>query len=161
VSRIVCNSGPLIALGMLCKLELLQTLFDEVLVPAAVQREIIQGGVRLAGLENFRQAQWIRVVQPKQTDALLTALLDTGEAEVIALAREHSIPVVLVDERKARKVARDVFGLQPIGTARILVEAKKKGLLPEIAAPLETLRREGYWIHEDIVRTALREAGET
>ena len=160
MSRIVCNSGPLIALGILGKLELLQTLFDEVLVPDAVQREIIHGGVRLAGLESFRQAQWIRVVQPKHTDALLTALLDAGEAEVIALAREHSIPVVLVDERKARKVARDVFGLQPIGTARILVEAKKKRLLPEIAAPLEMLRREGYWIHEDIVHAALREVGE-
>jgi predicted nucleic acid-binding protein len=68
--------------------------------------------------------------------------------------------VVLIDERKARKVARDVYGLQPVGRARILIEAKKKKLLPEIGPSLEALRREGYWIHEDIVRAALREAGE-
>jgi len=43
VSRIVCNSGPLIALGILARLEILKSLFDEVLVPEAVQREIEQG----------------------------------------------------------------------------------------------------------------------
>jgi predicted nucleic acid-binding protein len=160
VSRIVCNAGPLIALGILGKLELLQPLFDEVLVPDAVQKEIIQGGLKLAGLENFQRAHWIRVVPPKQSDALLSALLDTGEAAVIVLAREQKIPLVLIDERKARKVARDVYGLQPIGTSRILIEAKKKKLLTEIKPSLEALRREGYWIHEDIVHAALREAGE-
>jgi predicted nucleic acid-binding protein len=160
VSRIVCNSGPLIALGILGKLELLQSIFSEVLVPEAVQREIARGGVKLAGLENFQQAQWIRIVSPKENDVLLSALLDVGEAAVIALAREQSISIVLIDERKARKVARDIYGLQPIGTARILVEAKRKSLLPEIASQFQTLRQEGYWIHASIVETALREAGE-
>lgn len=160
MSRIVCNSGPLIALGILGKLDFLKSLFDEVLVPEAVHQEISQGGLKLAGLESFQRAKWIRIAAPKQKDELLTALLDAGEAGVIALARELGIGLVLIDERKARKVARDVYGLQPIGTARILIEAKKKMLLTEIAPLLEALRREGYWIHEDIVRAALCEAGE-
>ena len=67
---------------------------------------------------------------------------------------------MLIDEHKARKVARGVYGLQPIGTARLLVEAKKKNLLPDIAAQFQKLRQEGYWIHDSIVETALREAGE-
>lgn len=160
MSRIVCNSGPLIALGILDKLELLQSIFNEVFIPAAVQKEIVQGGVKLAGLENFQRAQWIRIVSPRQNDVLLSALLDVGEAAVIALAREQSISTVLIDERKARKVARDIYGLQPIGTARILAEAKKKNLLPDIASQFQKLRQEGYWIHPSIVETALREAGE-
>lgn len=160
MSRIVCNSGPLIALGILDKLELLQSIFNEVFIPDAVQKEIAQGGVKLAGLENFQRAQWIRLVSPTPNDVLLSALLDAGEAAVISLAREQSISTVLIDERKARKVARDIYGLQPIGTARILVEAKKKGLLPEIASQFQKLRQEGYWIHASIVETALREAGE-
>jgi predicted nucleic acid-binding protein len=160
VSRIVCNSGPLIALGILDKLELLQSIFNEVLVPDAVQKEIVQGGVKLAGLENFQRAQWIRIASPIQNDVLLSALLDAGEAAGIALAREQGISTVLIDERKARKVARDIYGLQPIGTARILVEAKRKSLLPEIASQFQKLRQEGYWIHASIVETALREAGE-
>jgi hypothetical protein len=67
-------------------------------------------------------------------DELLESLLDIGEAAVISLAPEPKASQVLMDERKARKVARAIYGLQPIGTARILVEAKKKNLLPDIAS---------------------------
>jgi predicted nucleic acid-binding protein len=160
VSRIVCNSGPLIALGILDKLNILKSLFDEVLVPEAVQKEIAQGGLKLSGVENFQRADWIHILRPKRNDALLTALLDAGEAAVIDLAREQDVRLVLIDERKARKVARDIYGLQPIGTVRVLVEAKRKNLLTEIASSLKALRQEGYWIHDDIVQIALREAGE-
>lgn len=161
MSRIICNSGPLIALGILGRLDILKSLFEEVLVPEAVQKEIEQGGVKLSGLEDFRRADWIRVVSPREkSDELLESLLDIGEAAVISLARDQKAVLVLIDERKARKVARDVYGLQPIGTARILVEAKKKNLLPDVAAQFQKLRQEGYWIHDSIVETALREAGE-
>jgi predicted nucleic acid-binding protein len=161
VSRIVCNSGPLIALGMLARLDILKSLFDEVLVPEAVKIEIEQGGIRSLGLEDFRRADWIRIVPSgAKHDELLESLLDTGEAAVIRLACEQRAVLVLIDERKARKVARDVYGLQPIGTARILVEAKKKNMLPEIASQFHKLRQEGYWIHHSIIETALREAGE-
>lgn len=162
MSQIVCNSGPLIALGLLGRLDLLKSLFDVVLVPEAVRKEIELGGAKLSGLEDFRRADWIRVVPLQEKhDELLESLLDVGEAAVIRLAREQKAVLVLIDERKARKVARDICGLQPIGTARILVEAKRKNLLPEVAPQFQKLRQEGYWIHASIVEAALREAGET
>jgi predicted nucleic acid-binding protein len=161
VSRIICNSGPLIALGILGRLDILKSLFDEVLVPEAVQNEIERGAVKLSGLEDFRRAEWIRIVPLKEKrDELLESLLDIGEAAVIGLAREQKAALVLIDERKARKVARDVYGLQPIGTAHILVEAKRKHLLPDLASQFQKLRQEGYWIHDSIVQAALREAKE-
>jgi uncharacterized protein len=161
VSANVCNSGPLIALGILDKIDILKSLFDVVLIPETVRREIEQGGLKLSGLKGFQEAKWIRILQPKRNDELLIALLDAGEAAVIDLAREKEVHMVLIDERKARKVARDIYGLQPIGTMRILIEAKRKGLLPEIAASIKKLRQDGYWIHEDIVQVALQEAGES
>ena len=161
MSQIICNSGPLIALGILGRLHILKSLFDVVLVPEAVQKEIEQGGIKPAGLEDFRRADWIRILPlTEKRDELLESLLDAGEAAVISLAREQKAVLVLIDERKARKVARDIYGLQPIGTVRILVEAKKKKLLPDIASQFQKLRQEGYWIHASIVETALREAGE-
>ena len=79
---------------------------------------------------------------------------------VVHLARETKADYVLIDERKGRKIARDIFGLKVIGTARILVEAKRKGLLNSVSAALRQLKEAGYWIHDDIVRLALKEAGE-
>ena len=161
MSRIVCNSGPLIALGILGRLDVLKSLFKEVLVPEAVQKEIEQGGMRLLGLKDFQRADWIRIEPLKEKrDELLESLLDIGEAAVISLAREQNVTLVLIDERKARKVARDIYGLQPVGTARILVEAKKINLLPDVASQFQRLQQEGYWIHRSITEAALREAGE-
>jgi predicted nucleic acid-binding protein len=161
VIRIVCNAGPLIALGLLGRIALLRGIFSEVFIPEAVLREIEQGGARLQGLEDFARSDWIRVMPlTKGRDALLESLLDVGEASVICLARELNVQTVLIDERKARKVARNIHGLQVIGTARILIEAKRAGLLSEIASSFDKLRQAGYWIHERIIQEALREAGE-
>ncbi len=91
---------------------------------------------------------------------MLQSILDVGEASVIQLAREATVNLVLIDEKKARKVARSVYGLQVIGTARVLVEAKREGLLPEVGEAIRELREGGYWIHDDIVKLALKEAGE-
>ncbi|MCU0571991.1 MAG: DUF3368 domain-containing protein [Syntrophobacteraceae bacterium] len=66
---------------------------------------------------------------------------------------------VLLDERKARRVARNVYGLQVIGTARVLVEARRECLLRSVKRIILQMREGGYWIHEDIVKFALREAG--
>ena len=87
-------------------------------------------------------------------------VLDTGEASVLQLAREIKADYVLIDERKGRKIARDIFSLRVIGTTRVLVEAKKKGLLNNVGDTLTRLKESGYWIHDDIVRLALKEAGE-
>jgi predicted nucleic acid-binding protein len=82
VISIICNSGPLIALGVLGRLDLLKSLFDVVMVPEAVAQEIEQGGIKLAGLADFRRADWIRILSLKEKpDELLESLLDVGEAD--------------------------------------------------------------------------------
>jgi predicted nucleic acid-binding protein len=70
-------------------------------------------------------------------------VLAFGEASVIQLARETKVDYVLIDERKARKVARDIFDLRVIGTVRILVEAKRKGILNGVREALKQLKEAG------------------
>jgi len=70
--------------------------------------------------------------------------------------------LVLVDERKARKIARTVYGLHVIGSARVLVEATRRhGLLDNVGVALQAMRDGGYWIGDSIVDAALKQAGET
>jgi len=66
----------------------------------------------------------------------------------------------LIDEKKARKIARIIFGLKVIGSARVLVEAKRQGLIQNVGNLLEELRKKGYWLHDDIIDLAKRHAGE-
>jgi predicted nucleic acid-binding protein len=57
VSRIVCNSGPLIALGILGRLDILKFLVDEVMVPEAVRNEIEQGGTKIVRSGGFPKSE--------------------------------------------------------------------------------------------------------
>jgi predicted nucleic acid-binding protein len=158
--EIVCNTGPLIALAIVNHLQILQSLFQRVLIPEAVHKEILQGGASSAGLSAYGEVDWVDgrpLTSP--LDPLLGSVLDFGEASVIQLARQLGVKTVLLDERKARRVARNVYGLQVIGTARVLVEARRECLLRSVKRIILQMREGGYWIHEDIVKFALREAG--
>jgi hypothetical protein len=158
---LVSNTGPVIALALIDRLDILQSLFESVIISEDVHKELIEGGSSGRGLLCYQKASWIQVhplVSP--ADPLLTTVLDRGEASVIQLALETKVDYVLIDERKARKIARDIYGLSVIGTARILVEAKRKGILNGVGDVLRQLKEAGYWIHDDIVVHALKEAGE-
>jgi hypothetical protein len=159
--RIVSNTGPIIALAAIGKLEIIHEIFEEVIVPEQVHHEIIQGGKDFSGLAFYRGASWIKVEALKTPiEPLLETLVDKGEASVIHLVRERGADFVLIDERKARKIARKIYGLNVVGSARILVEAKRQNLIPSVSEALSGMRNAGYWIHENIVKAALRQAGE-
>ena len=92
--------------------------------------EILEGGTTNAGLAGYRKVNWIKVrTISNPVDPLLRTALDAGEAAVIGLARELSVNLVIIDERKARKIARTIYGPHVIGSARVLDEAKKRGLI--------------------------------
>lgn len=160
---LVSNTGPLIALALIDRLDVLNALFESVCISEEVHKELLEGGTSGHGLIPLQKASWIKVQRISSSiDPLLMTVLDTGEASVIQLARETKADNVLIDERKGRKIARDIFGLHVIGTARIHVEAKKKGILNRsVGESLARLKESGYWIHGDIVRLAVKEAGES
>jgi predicted nucleic acid-binding protein len=91
---------------------------------------------------------------------LIGTLLDTGAASVIQLSTEKGVDFVLIEERKARKIARKIYGIHVIGSARIIVEAKHRGLISNVREALEGMRSAGYWIHDDIMKKALEQAEE-
>jgi predicted nucleic acid-binding protein len=161
MSTIVCNSGPLIALGGIDQLGLLRSLFGTVLIAAEVAAECKAGGVSKTGLKSFRAASWLQVVDlGTSPDPLLTSLLDLGESRAIELALRHPPAVLLMDEARGRRVARDVYALQVVGTGRILVEAKHAGLVATVKPLIEAIRNNGYWLSDRIVTEILQQAGE-
>jgi predicted nucleic acid-binding protein len=149
-----------IALASIDRLDILRIFFVSVQVPQAVHDEIVQGGSRFIGLAAYRRADWIAVVPDMPLDPLLSIVLDKGEAAVITLARASSADIVLIDEAKGRKIARTIYRLRVIGSARVLVGAKRLGMLDSVAAALQAMREYGYWLDDAIVQYALREAGE-
>lgn len=157
---LIVDTGPIIALSVSGHLELLRHLYDKVIVPEQVDAEIRLGGQRQMGLVEYMRADWIEVACTQTVDPLLLAELDAGEAGVISLALQKSECCVLIDERKARKFARSVYRLNVLGTARLLIDAKRAGLIPCVKDILIEMRIHGYWIHDNIIDYALHLVGE-
>jgi uncharacterized protein len=159
---VVSNTSPIINLAAVDKLELLEALFGAILIPDAVAEEIVVKGAGQPGADAVNRGRWIttRPVINRLAVQSLRLELDPGEAESIILAQEQEADLLLLDERKARRVARQ-FGLRTIGLLGLLIEAKNRGLLDNVKDILDALQTTaGFWISTSLYDTVLLEAGE-
>ncbi len=159
-TRAVVNAGPLVALSLAGHLELLPLLFKEILIPRAVYREVAIDGLGRAGAASLSEAVWrARAVDAPEPDPLLVVELDRGEAEVIALATASQPCLAVIDEKRGRRIAGRVYGLPIKGTAGLLVEAYRRGLIQDLRGTLHGLRRDGYFLADPIIDAACKAAG--
>ncbi len=171
MSVVLCNSGPLMALGKLNRLDLLAELYDKVQVPQAVYNEVISQGLARGAPDALvvrlfwqRQGWPVIEVPPEVLSAYEPqVMLDPGEREVLALAQTLAEPLVLLDDEVARAEARRLE-LRVRGTLGILVQAFRNGLPPRSQVELlfnEIAARPDIWIGAKIssqVLGSLRES---
>jgi uncharacterized protein len=159
---LVSDASPIISLSAIARLGLIEQIYGQVLIPEAVSQEILSGGPGQPGIVELRGATWLiaRRVQDQILSRALEGELDRGEAAAIALAIETKADLLLIDERRGRQVAMRL-GLKVLGTLGLLIEAKRRGLLPAIAPVLgELLRKAGFRVSPQLYRTVLEAAGE-
>lgn len=155
LDRAVINAGPLVALSLLDQLDLLPALFTECWVPQTVFNEVAVAGIGKPGAKSLQTADWQNRVRASPIpDPLLVMELDTGEAEVISLARQLSPCIAIIDERRGRRIAQHVYGLPVKGTAGILVAAHRRGLITGVRSRLLELRAAGYFIADSVITAA-------
>ncbi|MDM8528573.1 DUF3368 domain-containing protein [Anaerolineales bacterium HSG24] len=157
---VVVNATPCISLALIGHFELLQRLYETIIIPPAVQREVLVGGAQYIGVTELKQASWVKTVplqNPRQADLLVD--LDRGEAEVIILAQEHQADVVIIDERLGRRYAKRV-GLAVTGTLGVLLKAKSEGHIPLVAPLVQKLVQGGIHLSSAVVDRTIQMAGE-
>ena len=158
---VVSDAGPLIGLARIRRIGVFEGVFGQVLIPPAVRDEL-RVGERRHGSDEFAAAMagsgWLRVLEPSALPDGLLDVLDPGEAAAIALAAEVVCPI-LIDERRGRRVARQL-GVEVIGTGRVLIAARDRGLIEGVGVVLEELARTGYRMSDGLRRRILMLAGE-
>ena len=160
---VVADTGPLIGLARVDKLDLLRRLYRSVVVPPAVREEFgIESGYPGARVLSAAFAErWI-TVQSSQGLVIATELagsLDPGEAEAIALAEERAARFLLIDDAKGRRFARQ-RGIPVVGVAGVLLAAKSAGILAAVAPVLRDLSSAGYRLSSPLTSGVLSQAGE-
>lgn len=103
---VVADAGPLHYLILLGRVELLPTLFGEVVIPAAVRQELTHSQSPAAVRTWMEGApSWTRFVAATRIDSSLS--LGAGEREAIALVLELHADLLLVDDKKVLAAARN------------------------------------------------------
>jgi predicted nucleic acid-binding protein len=153
--RAVINAGPLVALSLGGRLDLLPALFAEFWIPEAVFHEVAVAGLGRPGAVALSDARWSdHIRSAPEPDPLLVADLDCGEAAVIALARSLAPCMAIIDEKRGRRIAQSIYGLPVKGTAGLLVEAYRRGLLTDLRKTLLALRGAGYFLSDAVIEAA-------
>lgn len=116
---VVSDTTPLISLLKINRIDLLEKLFGDVLIPQAVFDELtVDERFRLEA-DEIRQKKFI-VVKPVNNPESASILkraagLDQGESEAIVLSDELKADLLLMDEAKGRNVSAQM-GLRIMGT---------------------------------------------
>jgi len=161
--KIVSNSTPLIALSRINELDLLRAIFGTIIVPSAVYNEVVLEGAGRPGVKEVANAPWIikRDVQNLLAVSLLQMDLDRGEAEAVVLAKEIEADYLLLDEKKARRVARNskirIIGTVGVGTVGVLGLAAKKGIISNLDDTFNKLEANGFRFTEEVRRKVKEE----
>ena len=146
----ISNSSGLIALDQIGRLGVLNQLYGAVTIPRAVADEI---GLALPKWLSVRSIQNQSLVQSLQMS------LGPGESEAIELACECSVSQVILDDKKARRVARQLR-LPVTGLQAILLQAKQQGFIASIREAIAELTAAEFFVSESLIDEALRRAGE-
>ena len=136
-------------------------------MPPAVYREVVSEGGGRAGAEETKDAVadgWLVIAAlQERADAIRMQqafLLGDGESEALALARQQVTDVILLDEARAVRCAREM-GLPVLRTVGLLLQAKAQGHLASVQPVLDQLRAAGFRLSESVYLAVLRHAGES
>jgi hypothetical protein len=127
--KIVIDTSPLISLGVLGQLDLLDTLFPSIIVPKGVYEEIEAAGDREVYIQIARFIK-NRIYSPKE-EREFSSSLGKGETEAITLCIEMKADLLIIDDRKAR-ITAESYNIKCLGTLGMLTLAKKKGYIKEL-----------------------------
>jgi uncharacterized protein len=154
---VIADSGPIFSLALIDRLDILNELFDEVRIPEAVWNEITYDKTKLDYLRlfNFFKHKTCQVMGFNE----LTFVMDYGESESVILYKELQADFLLIDDKKARKIAENL-GINCIGLIGLLSIAKDKGLVKMLRPIFETFLQNKRFYSVALLNAILQAKGE-
>lgn len=148
---VVSDTTPIISLLKIGRLDLLEGLFGEVLIPNAVYRELTADKRFIDEAGEITNASYIKTVSVSNPGAVrilrMATGLDQGESEAIVLTDELGADILLMDEAKGRTISGQM-GITIMGTIGLLVSAYEDKLLTSVEARkyIDILQKSGRHI---------------
>jgi uncharacterized protein len=161
--KIVSDTGPIIGLAKIGKIDLLKSIAEEVLIPPMVYRELFGRFGRESDQIDLALSDFIQIKSDLKSDLAterVLADLDEGEKQAISLAFTIGKDVLLLLDDRAGRQAAKKLNIPTTGLVGLLLLAKEKGIAKDIGFFIDELRDNGYWLSDEIVSIAKKLAGE-
>lgn len=155
---LVADASALIALATCKRLNLLDEMFGDVLVPEAVFAEVTsQDKPQSEYLRSYLEGK-VRTVD-MQHFVYLDAYADAGETQAMLLYKEIDADYLLIDDKRGRKVA-SINQINTIGSLGVLLQAKRMGLVLSIAPLLAQISASPVFMNKKLIKIVLELADE-
>jgi predicted nucleic acid-binding protein len=159
---VVSDTTPLSELSKVGQWVLLRDVFGQVILPQEVYDEVTSG--THPAVAAVRSATWIEVRSVQDASQVValreSTKIHVGEAAAIILAQELGAQQVLIDDLRARRVAK--ARLLPVtGTIGTLLLAKEQGLIAQVKPILDDLIALGKRISPQLYQDVLAIAQES
>ena len=149
---VIADTGPVNYLILIGHIDVLPRMFERVVLPTAVQSELSNSLAPPAvqrWIADF--PAWLEIAQTPAVP-LLTGI-HKGEAAAIALAAAMHADLLLMDDRRGLRAAKQQ-GLRVTGTLGILDLAAQRGLA-KFAQAVERLRQTNFRVPQAVLDTLL------
>jgi predicted nucleic acid-binding protein len=159
MASVIADTSPLQYLFQLDLLDVLRTLYGNVLAPEAVRDELLVGRSLGLAVPDPADFPWITLRSTTTHAGVARLELGAGETAALSLALEVADPIVILDDAVARTAAA-TLNIPSTGTLGVLLLAKQRGLVTSIASVIIRLEQRGFRIAPAVIARVLALAGE-
>jgi predicted nucleic acid-binding protein len=126
---VISDTTPLNYLILIGRIEILPQLYERVVIPQAVVKEMLSSdSPSPVSTWASNPPDWTTVRQVSTVPNTQMAEIEEGEKEAIILAEELMADLVLLDDLRARQIAQ-ARGLKVVGTLGLLSDGARRGLI--------------------------------
>ena len=147
---IISDASCFILFEKIGSLDLLTKTYGRVITTPTIKAEV-----------RFELPEWVDVLTPtdRAQEMRLKERVDPGEASAITLALEIEDASLILDDLRARKLAKSL-GLDVTGSVGVILKAKSIGVIPSIRPVILAIRETSFQLSSQIEREAFLLAGE-
>jgi predicted nucleic acid-binding protein len=151
MKAIIADTSCLIIYEKINQFGILEKTFEEILITKEVAEEF-----------GYDLPDWIKIaeISDKEKYLRLTEHLGRGEASSITLALEMKECLLIMDEKKGRRIAEELK-VDIIGSLGVLVKAKERGAIDSVSAILKLIDQTNFRISKSVKAEILKQSGET
>lgn len=151
---VISDTTPLNYLILIDRANILNQLYEVVVIPQAVLDEMLAAGTPDVVRQWIRdRPAWISVQAVPLSAEVEMEQIEAEEREAILLAEHLRADLVLLDDLRARQIAK-ARGLTVVGTLGILGDASQRGLI-DLHETIDALRETNFRVSDKLIESLL------